>query len=124
MGGHDALLWLYGANAVLLTVHEIDSAYWHEWRLLRLPGGIALFLLLHVPLLALLLAGLVLVEREGDAGLAISLVVSAAGLAAFTLHAALLARGHPEFRAAASLSVLAAILVASLAQGVLTLTLL
>ncbi len=30
MSGHEALLWLYGANAVLLTVHEIDSAYWHE----------------------------------------------------------------------------------------------
>jgi hypothetical protein len=116
VGGHDTLLWLYGANAVILTVHEIDSAYWREWRLLRLPGGIALFLLL--------LAGLVLVERESDAGFAISLVVSAAGVAAFALHAALLARGHPEFRTAASVTVLAAILVASLAQGALTLTLL
>jgi len=35
-----AAAWLYLVNTVLLTVHEIDSAYWHEWRLLRLPGRV------------------------------------------------------------------------------------
>ena len=25
--------------AVLLIVHEIESAYWREWKLLRLSGG-------------------------------------------------------------------------------------
>ncbi len=77
-----------------------------------------------MPLLALRLGGLVLVDRGGDAGLAISLVVSAAGLAAFALHAGLLALGHSEFRTRASLLVLGAILVASLARGALTLALL
>ena len=47
----DRLLWLYLTNAVLLINHEIDSAYWKEWELFRLPGGIAGFLLLHSPLL-------------------------------------------------------------------------
>jgi len=35
----DLLLWLYLANAVLLINHEIDSAYWKEWELFKLPGG-------------------------------------------------------------------------------------
>ena len=36
----DILFWVYLANAVLLIVHEIGSAYWKEWDLFRLPGGI------------------------------------------------------------------------------------
>ena len=44
------LFWLYLANALTLIVHEIDSAYWKEWDLFRLPGGEAGFLLLHFPL--------------------------------------------------------------------------
>ncbi len=55
----DLLLWLYLTNAVLLINHEIDSAYWKEWELFRLPGGIAGFLLLHFPLLFIVLYGLV-----------------------------------------------------------------
>ena len=31
---------LYLVNASLLVTHEIDSAYWNEWELLHLPGGI------------------------------------------------------------------------------------
>ena len=31
---------LYLANTALLIAHEIDSAYWKEWELFHLPGGI------------------------------------------------------------------------------------
>ena len=29
----DILFWLYLVNSVLLINHEIESAYWHEWKL-------------------------------------------------------------------------------------------
>jgi hypothetical protein len=58
------LLGLYLVNSVLLINHEIDSAYWKEWRLFKLPGGSTGFLLLHFPLLFLILLGLVLVYRH------------------------------------------------------------
>lgn len=54
----DTLFWLYLVNAVILIVHEIDSAYWKEWQMFRLPGGVTTFLLLHVPLTALVLYAL------------------------------------------------------------------
>ncbi len=41
------LFWIYLANAVLLINHEIDSAYWKEWDLFKLPGGITGFLIIH-----------------------------------------------------------------------------
>ena len=33
------LTLIYLINATLLIVHEIDSAYWEEWKLFGLPGG-------------------------------------------------------------------------------------
>ena len=54
---NDLLLWLYLVNAVLLINHEIDSAYWKEWQLFKLPGDITGFLLIHFPLLILILDG-------------------------------------------------------------------
>lgn len=29
------LSWLYMTNATLLAIHEIDSAFWREWKMLR-----------------------------------------------------------------------------------------
>jgi hypothetical protein len=47
---HTLLRRLYLANAAFLIADEIDSAYWHEWDLFGLGGGIGGFVLLHVPL--------------------------------------------------------------------------
>ncbi|MFA9496698.1 MAG: DUF6713 family protein, partial [Candidatus Bathyarchaeota archaeon] len=52
------LTLIYLINATLLIVHEIDSAYWEEWKLFGLPGGLQGFLLIHIPLIALILYGL------------------------------------------------------------------
>jgi hypothetical protein len=38
-----ALFWCYLINSVLLITHEIESAYWKEWELFRLPGGFPSF---------------------------------------------------------------------------------
>ncbi len=63
----DVVFWLYSANATLLIVHEIESAYREEWKLFRLPGGISFFLIVHLPLVFLILYGLVQV-RTGLSG--------------------------------------------------------
>jgi len=117
----DALIWAYVVNASLLICHEMDSAFWREWRLFRLPGGLGLFLALHLPLMGAVLFGLVLLVRGADGGLWFSLGLAGAGLCAFGLHGWFLARGRPEFRAPMSLVILAATFVCSLVQGWLTL---
>jgi hypothetical protein len=120
----EALFWLYLVNSVLLINHEMDSAYWKEWDLFRLPGGIAGFLLVHFPIWLLDLYGLVLVFRQTVAGLVFSLVVSLAGLFAFSIHTYFLRRGRDEFRTPMSRFILVASLVVSLAQAAVTLSLL
>jgi hypothetical protein len=117
------LFWLYLANAVLLIDHEIDSAYWKEWDLFGLKGGVGGFLLLHLPLLGAILYGLVLVREQAVAGLVLSLLLSLGGLFAFSIHTYFLRRGRAEFKAPASQFLLVATLVVSLVQGVVTIVL-
>jgi hypothetical protein len=117
---HDPLLWLYFAGAILLINHEIDSAYWKEWEMFKLPGGIQFFLLLHVIILAAILWGLVLVARGDRGGLWFSLLLSMGGLFAFVIHMLFLKKGRPEFRTPASLAILWILFIVSLGQGILT----
>jgi hypothetical protein len=114
------LFWIYLLNAIFLIVHEIDSAYWKEWELFKLPGGIGGFLLLHFPLLFLILYGLVCIERQSLLGLVISLLVSAGGVFAFCIHMAFIRKGRDEFNTPVSRMVLFLILLVSVAQAAVT----
>jgi hypothetical protein len=120
----EVLFWMYLINAVLLINHEIDSAYWKEWELFRLPGGITGFLLIHFPVLFVFLYGLVLVYQLTLAGLIISLALSLAGLFAFAIHRYFIRRGRDEFSTPISQFILTAALTLSLIQAAITLYLL
>ena len=113
---HQIVFWFYFVNAILLILHEMDSAYWKEWALFGLPGGIGGFLFLHVPLYAVLLYGLIPVWRGDGAGTILSLVVGSAGLAAFFIHRYFLWKGRPEFNTPPSIAILYLLLVVSAAQ--------
>jgi hypothetical protein len=119
----NVLFWLYLGNTLMLIVHEIDSAYWQEWKLFHLPGGVTVFLLLHIPLLAPVLYGPVLIDRGVPIGLFLSLLVSIFGLFAFAIHTFFIRRGHPEFRTPVSLGILWTILLVSIVQFSMTLSL-
>jgi predicted membrane protein len=116
----DLLFWLYFCNAVLLIVHEIDSAYWKEWDLFRLPGGINGFLVLHIPMLAVILYGMIAVRQNSPPGLIFSLILSLGVIFAFAIHTYFLRKGRPEFNALMSISILVATLVVSVIQFVVT----
>jgi len=116
----DLLFWLYLANAILLINHEIDSAYWKEWELFRLPGGITGFLLLHFPLLFVVLYGLALVARRATGGLFFSLVLCFGGIFAFGIHTYFLMKGREGFEKPISRWILALTLLTSLGQLTVT----
>ncbi|MBA4387075.1 MAG: hypothetical protein C0404_03780 [Verrucomicrobia bacterium] len=123
----DILVWLYMTSAVLLILHEMDSAYWKEWNLFKRSndpstdtrdlGG---FLIFHIPLLFLALWGLLKLHEGTKAGLIVSLVFAATGLFAFVFHMVFLKKGRPEFRAPVSICILCATLLVSIAQLCLT----
>ena len=110
------LFWTYLLNAVLLISHEIDSAYWEEWKLFKLPGGIDLFLILHFPLLFLLLFGLVQVHHGYLCGYILSVFFGVVGIGAFIIHMTFIAKGRPEFKKPVSLGILIMMLPVSFVQ--------
>lgn len=111
---------LYLINAALLSTHEVDSAYWKEWDLFHLPGGLPGFLLLHIPLFLLVLWGFDEIVRDRRRGLWFSLILSVSGIFALTVHGLLLLRGGTEFRTPASILLLISVGAVSLAQFVAT----
>ena len=116
----DLLFWLYLTNAVLLINHEIDSAYWKEWDLFKLRGGITGFLIIHFPLLFIILYGLVLVYQQSFAGLIFSLLLSFGGIFTFSIHTYFIKKGYNEFKTSISQFILIATLITSLIQVTVT----
>lgn len=116
----DAMFWLYFVNAILLIVHEIDSAYWKEWELFKLPGEITGFLIIHFPLIGAILFGLIAITQWYIVGLVFSFILCAGGLFAFTIHTYFLKKGKEEFNSPISIAILIAILVVSVTQLALT----
>lgn len=116
----EVLLWIYIINAVLVINHEIESAYWKEWDIFKLPGRITGFLLMHFPVLFFVLLGLILVSRHSHWGLAISLLLSCGGMFAFVAHTYFLKKGRQEFRLPISTFILVATLIFSVVQAILS----
>lgn len=120
----ETLFLLYIINSIFLINHEIDSAYWHEWNLFNIKGGITAFLVLHFPLLFFVLYGLIEVHNQTHAGLIFSLILSAIGIFAFTIHMIFIKKGYKEFRTPISIFILICILLISLPQLIITIILL
>jgi hypothetical protein len=120
---YDVLFWLYLLNSVFLINHEIDSAYWQEWNLFKIKGGITTFLLLHFPLLFLVLYGLIQVHNQTFRGLIFSLILSMIGIFAFTIHMIFIKKGHKEFRKVISIFILICIFIISMIQCFMTIIL-
>lgn len=118
----DLLFWIFIVNAVILINHEIDSAYWQEWKLINpnVKNGINGFILMHFPMLFIILFGLVLVYEHRLSGYIISLVLAAGGLFAFFFHFYHLRKGKPEFNSVLSKALIVSTFMLSIIQIVLT----
>lgn len=119
MDSHSWSSVLYAVNFALLITHQIDSAYWKEWELFRLPGGIQLNLVLNLVLLLAGLTGFALLLDDRTAGYVFALVVAGGGIFAFGIHSFFLLRGDERFRLPASIAILAAAAAVSPAQAAL-----
>ncbi|MBW4491178.1 MAG: hypothetical protein KME12_25755 [Trichocoleus desertorum ATA4-8-CV12] len=117
------LSWLYLANATILITHQIDAAYWHEWDLFGMPGGIQLNLLLNIPLIMLMLFGQQRLTQGYANGVVFSWLLVAGGIIAVSLHSYFLLQGDDAFRLPVSLGLLIATFLLSLAQAIALFTL-
>ena len=79
-------LLIYVINASLLLLHEIESAYAKEWEILKLPGKITGFLLLHIPIIIVLFWGAIEIEKQTSAGLIVAIIAGLGGVIPFAIH--------------------------------------
>ena len=120
----EILFWIYLINSVLLINHEIDSAYWKEWDIFKLPGGVTGFMIIHLFLIFFVLYGLIMVFQQSFTGLIFSLLLSLSGIFAFTIHIFFIKKGRNEFNTPISLFILTATLIVSIIQAATTIYLL
>ncbi|MBP7462080.1 MAG: hypothetical protein KBA26_12390 [Candidatus Delongbacteria bacterium] len=80
------VLILYALNASLLILHEIESAYWKEWEILGMKGGITLFTLLHFPLILMMGWGGRLIDHGLWWGKIMGLITGLGGLCPWLVH--------------------------------------
>ena len=108
---------LFFANAIVLLAHQIDAAFWREWTLFGLPGGIQVFVLLNLPIVARVLYGQRCLALRRASGKTLSWALAASGLFAVVFHGFHLLQGDEAFRLPLSLALLGATCVLSLTQA-------
>ena len=107
---------LYITNLALLVTHEIDSAYWHEWKLFNLPGGIDLFLILNFLLIIIFLFGLPRIMEWKKYADYFYFLLAFSGIFAFIIHSYFIFTGHPEFNTMVSWAILILTFILSVVQ--------
>jgi hypothetical protein len=77
---------VYILNSTLLLLHEIESAYEKEWEILKLPGEITGFLVLHIPIILVIFWGVIEIEKLSTIGLIFSILLGIGGIIPFLVH--------------------------------------
>lgn len=112
---------LYILTSSLLVTHQIDAAYWREWEMFNLPGGIQFFDLFNLAVVPILLLGLRAVVLNRKSGLNYCLFASTLGLATLLIHLGFALAGFKQFNLPISVTIIGACGVCGLALLVATL---
>lgn len=91
------LIYVYIINVTLLILHEIESGYEQEWRILKLPLELTGFLLLHLPIVCLMFYGVIAIYQKTVVGSVLCVVFGIVGIIPFLVHKIFVRRpGHFE----------------------------
>jgi hypothetical protein len=107
---------VHAVNVVLLTSHQVDAAYWHEWEVFGVPGGVDAFLAFNLAAVLVLVLGLVRVATGHPSAPLFSRICGGTGVVTVGLHAVFLFLDREAFWSPMSLGLLVAIAITSAAQ--------
>lgn len=93
-------------NLALLITHQIDAAFWHEWDMFGLPGGVQLFNVLNLLIFLVMLGCSLPVVRRERAGFACSLVIAGGCALVLPIHAGFALAGFTQFNMPVSMAVI------------------
>ncbi len=102
----------YLATLLALILHQIDAAFWQEWDMFRVPGGIQGFLVFNLVAVGALLHGYRQVVLAKPSARAYAHLCGAIGAGTAVIHLAFATAGREEFHLPLSIVALAACLIA------------
>ena len=108
-------------NLSFLITHQVDAAFWHEWDMFGIPGGIQFFDLFNLAAFTLLLACYAAVITRRRSGYWASIVILATSGVVLPIHAGFALAGFREFHLPVSVLAIAGTFVFSAWQLLLTL---
>ncbi len=100
----------------LLILHQVDAAFWREWEMMSVPGGIQGFLVINAFLIPLLLFGYKQVLAKTSKAFGFSYFCAGLGILAFILHLVFFLLGHEQFTLPLSALVLLLCFISSIWQ--------
>jgi len=103
----------YLSTMILLILHQIDAAYWQEWQMFLLPGGVQGFLLFNLLILPIVLLGYRSVIINDSHAKSYAYICAGLGLLTVIIHSGFFLKGYEQFNLPFSLVILLLCLISS-----------
>jgi hypothetical protein len=104
----------YFWTMLCLILHQIDAAYWKEWEMFHVPGGIQGFLIFNLAAIAVVLAGYRHVLLDTRLAPRYAAVCVALGAGTFLIHAGFALAGQEQFHLPLSIAIIVLCLASAL----------
>jgi len=95
-------------------MHQIDAAYWQEWTMFNLPGGIQVYLLFNIIIIPIILIGYKSVIIKDHRANMYCYLCAGLGLVTFIIHSVLFILQYKQFDLPLSKVIIALCLFSSL----------
>ena len=96
----------YFWTMLFLILHQIDAAYWKEWEMFHVPGGIQGFLVFNLAAITLVLVGYRHVLLATARAPLYAGVCAALGVGTFLIHAGFALAGLEQFHLPLSMAII------------------
>jgi len=104
----------------LLILHQIDAAYWKEWQMFYLPGGIQVFLLFNIFIIPIVLIGYKQLITQSNTAHFYSYLCASLAVLTFVMHFGFALLGASQFHLPLSMTIIVFCLIFGIRQLVLT----
>lgn len=100
----------------LLILHQIDAAFWREWEMFHLPGGIQFYLVFNALVIPVVLVGYKHVVRSSAKAIMFATLCASLGVLTFAIHSGFALAGFEQFHLPLSMAIILLCLPISLWQ--------
>ena len=96
----------YFGTMLFLILHQIDAAYWKEWEMFHVPGGVQGFLVFNLAAITLVLVGYRHVLLATPRAVLYACVCAALGVGTCLIHAGFALAGMEQFHLPLSVAII------------------